>query len=164
VTVSRFTILAAVLLVLLSSAPASAIHLGGQLVYGDDADLAIGGRVEIDTPELVEDSRIEVDFNWYFPDDPPGADLTFWEANLNWLHQVGPDGGETAASYYLGGGLNFAYSSIDFDAGGDDSEKDLGVNLLGGVQLPLGPLTGIGELRITIAGSEQYTLGVGLLF
>ena len=65
---------------------------------------------------------------------------------------------------YLGGGLNFAYSSIDFDAGGDDSEKDLGVNLLGGVQLPLGPLTGIGELRITIAGSEQYTLGVGLLF
>ena len=138
--------------------------LGGQLVYGDDADLAIGGRLEIDTPELHETSRLQLDFNWYFPDDPAGADLTFWETNLNWLNRIGPDGGETAASYYLGGGLNLAYASVDYDGGGDDSEMDLGVNLLGGIQLPLGPLTGFGELRITIAGSEQYTLGIGLLF
>lgn len=160
---NRYAIFLALLLMIPASAPAE-IDFGGQLVYGDDADLAIGGRVEIDTPELLEESRLALDFNWFFPDDPPGADLTFWEANLNWLHQVGPDGGDTAASYYLGGGLNFAYSSVDFDDGDDDSEKDLGVNLLGGIQLPLGPLTGIGELRITIAGSEQYTIGVGLLF
>lgn len=150
---------------LLSADPAAAdLGFGGQLVYGDDSDIGIGARIEIDTPELAEHSRIQLDFNWYFPDDPPGANLTFWEANMNWLHQVGPDGGEGAASYYLGGGLNFAYASVDYDAGGDDSEKDLGVNLLGGVAIPFGIVTGIGEVRITIAGSEQYALGVGFLF
>lgn len=150
---------------LLSASPAAAdLGLGGQLVYGDDSDIGVGARVEIDTPELVERSRIQIDFNWYFPDDPAGANLTFWEANMNWLHQVGRDGGENAASYYLGGGLNFAYSSISYDAGGDDSEKDLGVNFLGGVVVPFGIVSAIAEVRITIAGSEQYALGVGFLF
>jgi hypothetical protein len=160
---NRYAIFLALLLMIPASAPAE-IDFGGQLVYGDDADLAIGGRVEIDTPELLEESRLALDFNWFFPDDPPGADLTFWETNLNWLTTVGPARAENAASYYLGAGLNFAYSSWDFDGGGDDSEKDLGVNLVGGLQIPVGPLTGVGELKITIAGSEQYTLGVGLLF
>jgi hypothetical protein len=163
--VSRCVLILVALSTLLVGTPAAAqLHFGGQLMYGDDADLAVGARVEIDTPDLYEPSRLELDFNWYFPDDPPGADLTFWEVNLNWLNRIGPDGGDTDPSYYLGGGLNFTYAGWDYDAGGDDSEKDLGVNFLGGIQLPLGPLTGIGELRITIAGSEQYTLGVGLLF
>jgi hypothetical protein len=151
----------AVLLLLTTSA--AAIDFGAQLIYGDDTDIGIGGRVEIPTPDLREQTRISVDFNWYFPDDSPGVDLTFWEINANWLHTVGT-AREGAPAYYLGGGLNFAYSSVDYDPGGDDSNKDLGVSFLGGIALPLGELTGIGELRITIAGSEQYTLGIGLLF
>jgi hypothetical protein len=160
---NRLTIILALLLMIPVSASAG-IDFGGQLLYGDDEDLAIGGRVEIETPELVEESRLALDFNWFFPDDDPGADRTFWETNLNWLHRVGPAGGEQSASYYLGAGLNFAYASWDYDDGDDSSERDLGVNLVGGLKLPLGPLTGMGELKITIAGSEQYTLGIGILF
>ena len=148
---------------LILATPVAAIDFGGQLIYGDDTDIGIGGRVEIPTPDLREDTRIAVDFNWYFPDEPANADLTFWEINANWLHTIGT-ASEGAPAYYLGGGLNFAYSAVDFNQGGDDSDKDLGVNFLGGIALPLGALTGIGELRITIAGSEQYTLGIGLLF
>ena len=116
---------------LLLAAPAAALDFGAQLIYGDDTDLGIGGRVEIPTPDLREQTRVAVDFNWYFPDESPGVDLTFWEINANWLHTVGT-ATEGAPSYYLGGGLNFAYNSVDFDAGGDDTDKNLGVNFLGG--------------------------------
>jgi hypothetical protein len=159
----RFATLLALALMIPVGASAE-IDFGGQLLYGDDADLAVGGRIEIDTPELLEGSRIGLEFNWFFPDDPPGADLTFWTANMNWLQQIGPDGGDESVSYYLGAGLNFAYAGVSFDGGGDDSEKDLGVNMLGGLQVPFGPVKGFGELKITIAGSEQYTLGIGVLF
>jgi hypothetical protein len=161
--VSRFTLFMTLATLLVLTAPASAIDFGAQLIYGDDTDLGIGGRVEIPTPDLREQTRIAFDFNWYFPDDSPGADLTFWEINANWLHTIGT-AAEGDPAYYLGGGLNFAYDSVDFDSGGDETNKDLGVNFLGGIAMPVGVVSVIGELRITIAGSEQYTLGVGLLF
>jgi hypothetical protein len=155
-----FSTLAALLVL---TAPAAAIDFGAQLIYGDDTDIGIGGRIEIPTPDVREQTRLAFDFNWYFPDESPGVDLTFWEIDANWLHAVGT-ATEGAPAYYLGGGLNFAYSSVDYEFGGDDSDKDLGINFLGGVEMPLGAVSVIGELRITIAGSEQYTLGVGLLF
>lgn len=155
-----FSTLAALLVL---TAPAAAIDFGAQLIYGDDSDIGIGGRLEIPTPDLRAQTRLAFDFNWYFPDESPGVDITFWEIDANWLHTVGT-ATEGAPAYYLGGGLNFAYSSVDFDSGGDDTDKDLGVNFLGGVTMPVGVVSIIGELRITIAGTEQYTLGVGLLF
>ena len=85
---NRLAIVLALLLMIPVSALAD-VDFGGQLMYGDDADLAVGGRVEIDTPELQENSRIALDFNWFFPDDPPGANLTFWTANMNWLQRQG---------------------------------------------------------------------------
>jgi hypothetical protein len=160
----RWTLPAA-LIVLMSLTPAAgAVEFGGQLVYGDDQDLGLGARIEFDTPDLQERTRVQADFNWYFPDDGPFDDRDFWEIDLNLLFEVGPASGTDDVGYYLGGGLNFAYASWEFVGGGDDSEKDLGVNLLGGVELPIGMLTTIGELRVTIAGSEQYTLGIGVKF
>jgi hypothetical protein len=147
-----------------TASPALALEAGPQLVWGDDQDLAIGGRIEFPTPELMTDTRIQGDFNWYFPDDSNNADFTFWEIDLNWLYQIGPAPAANDPDYYLGGGLNFAYASVDFDPGGDDSDTDLGVNFLGGVRVPLGSVRALAELRVTVAGSEQYTLGIGLLF
>lgn len=160
----RWSLPVALILLLTLAPSAGALEFGGQLLYGDDTDLGIGARIEIDTPDLQERTRVEADFNWYFPDEPQNADLTFWEIDANLLFAVGPVAGPEEVAYYLGGGLNFAYASIDYDFGGDDSEKDLGVNLLGGIELPLGAATAIGELRVTIAGSEQYTLGIGAKF
>ena len=155
------------LIALVTLAPAAwagPVSIGGQLIYGDDTDLGIGARVEVDTPELAERTRVAMDFNWYFPDDPPGGDFTFWEIDGNFLYDVATTGTDTQIGVYVGGGLNFAYASFDPDVGDGDSEKDLGVNLVGGVEIPIGLATMIGEMRVTIAGSEQYTLGVGLLF
>ena len=156
----RPILIAALMLMLLFAAPATAFDFGGQLIYGDDSDIGVGGRVEVDTPELLERSRLAVDFNWYFPDSPPGGDVDFWEIDLDWLYDITPEDSGYEVSWYVGGGLNYAYA--DFSPGG--SEKDLGVNLLGGMQVPAGPFKAIGELRITLAGSEQYTLAAGLLF
>lgn len=150
------------LILVLHASGAHALSVGGQLVYGDDSDVGLGARLEIPTPELLDRTRMAADFNWYFPNDPPGADLTFWEVNLNWLHEVGDPNGEIL--YHVGGGLNFAYSSVDYDGGGDDSDSDLGVNFLGGAVLPLGAVSVVGEVRITVGGSQQFTLGTGLLF
>ncbi|RKZ15498.1 hypothetical protein DRQ53_08845 [bacterium] len=161
---ARFLTAIALTLLLLpvAATQAAALNFGGQLVYGDDADVGIGGRLEVPTPDLHEDTRLEADFNWYFPEDPPGGDTSFWEINLNWLSNVGDPTGE--ARFHIGGGLNLARASVDFDGGGDDSSTDLGVNFLGGAVVPVGVLDLLAEVRITIGGSEQYTIGVGVLF
>jgi len=158
----RSTLLLVTLLLIAS--PALAIDIGPQLVWGDDTDIGIGVRVELPTPELMTGTRIQGDFNWYFPDDGNGVDVTFWEIDANWLYQIGPVPAADQPDYYLGGGLNLAHAAVDVSGGGDSSETDLGVNILGGIRIPLGSVHALGELRVTIGGSEQYTLGIGVLF
>lgn len=152
-------------LFILAFAPAAgAVQVGGQLLYGDDTDLGLGARLEVGTSELFEYTRFQGDFNWYFPDDGNGVDLTFWEIDGNLLYAFDGFTTSDAVSIYAGGGLNLAHASVDFTNGGSNSDTDLGVNLLGGLNVPLGQVSGFAEMRITLSGSEQYTLAFGLLF
>ena len=68
----RFALFSTLAALLVLTAPAAAIDFGAQLIYGDDTDIGIGGRIEIQTPDLREQTRLAFDFNWYFPDESPG--------------------------------------------------------------------------------------------
>ncbi len=65
---------------------------------------------------------------------------------------------------YAGGGLNIAHKSKEFDDGRSASDTDLGLNLLGGTQFGRGKVNPFVELRVELAGGEQFVLPGGVLF
>ena len=159
---------------LLIAAPAAAqnpVSFGAQLSWADDTDLGIGARALIGTDNIVESSRFAGSFDWFFPDDGRGVDISYWEINLNghYILSVAP---ESPVDFYVGGGLNVARISIDYDVdtgpfefGGSADDTDIGLNLLGGVDFGLGSsLGGFGELRIELGGGEQFVLTGGIVF
>jgi len=139
------------------------IRLGPQLSYGSSSELGLGGRLHA---HLRSPDRLSIigTFDWFFPDEPPGEDRTYWELNGNVAYNFRIEG-TTAVSPYAGGGLNVAYSSRRPEVGGDGaSDTDLGVNLLGGTLFGSGPVFPYFELRVELAGGEQFVLTGGVLF
>jgi hypothetical protein len=139
------------------------LHLGPQLSYGSSSKLGLGGRLHAN---LTSPDRLAIigAFDWFFPDEGPGENRTYWELNGNVAYRFKIEG-TTAVSPYAGGGLNIAYSSRSPEGGGDgSSHTDLGVNLLGGTTFGSGPVLPFFELRIELAGGEQFVLTGGVLF
>jgi opacity protein-like surface antigen len=77
---------------------------------------------------------------------------------------------ETAANFYLGGGLAFIFRSFDATIGsGDtaetvsDNDTDIGLNLVGGAEYELTPaLIGFAQLRFKVDGADLAGILVGL--
>lgn len=139
------------------------VRLGPQLSYGSSSKLGLGGRLHAN---LRSPDRLVIigAFDWFFPDEGRGEDRTYWELNGNVAYRFKIEG-TTAVAPYAGGGLNVAYSSRRPDGGGDGSSStDLGVNLLGGTLFGSGPVLPFFELRVELAGGEQFVLTGGVLF
>ncbi len=139
------------------------VRLGPQLSYGSSSKLGLGGRLHAN---LRSPDRLVIigAFDWFFPDDGPGESRTYWELNGNVAYRFKIEG-TTAVSPYAGGGLNIAHSSRRSEGGGDgSSHTDLGVNLLGGTLFGSGPVLPFFELRVELAGGEQFVLTGGVLF
>lgn len=157
----------------LIAAPAAAenpVSFGGQLSWADDTDLGIGARVLVGTDNIVEGSRFAGSFDWFFPDDGGGVDISYWEINLNG-HYMLPIEVEAPIDFYAGGGLNIASISVDYDdlggfgIDGSADDTDIGLNILGGLDFGINDsLGGFGELRIELGGGEQFVLTGGLHF
>ena len=161
---------------LLIASPAAAqnpVSFGAQLSLADDTDFGIGARALIGTENIVGSSRFVPSFDWFFPDDGPGADFSYWEINLNG-HYVLAVAPEAPVDFYVGGGLNIARVSVDYDPDeapfglgdrNDFDDTDIGLNLLGGIDFGSGSsLGGFGELRIELGGGEQFVLTGGIVF
>ena len=151
------------------AAPAQAqARFGVQANIADDADFGIGVRGQFGLGEALNaegglsDLIGVVSFDFY-PDCGP-ADCTYWEINGNALYPVRIEGSELAP--YFGGGLNIAHISFDSGVvGADDvSDTDLGLNVLGGLNLDLGGLGTFVEAKIELGGGEQFVLTFGALF
>ena len=143
--------------------PLRHIQLGPQLNYGSSAKLGLGGRLHAN---LRSPDRLLIigSFDWFFPDEPRGEDRTYWELNGNVAYRFKVEG-TTAVSPYAGGGFNIAYSSRRPEGVGDGSSStDLGINLLGGTLFGSGPVFPFFELRVELAGGEQFVLTGGVLF
>jgi opacity protein-like surface antigen len=157
-------IIAAVAAVLLAG-PATAgaqVHFGGQLSFGSDQDLGLGARLLANVTSLEHWDFIGT-FDWFFPDEPVGQDRTYWEVNGNLAYNFNIQSAPSI-SPYVGGGLNIAHLSKEFEDGRDSSDTDLGINLLAGTQFGTKAVTPFVELRVELAGGEQFVITGGLLF
>ncbi len=159
-------------LLALGSTPASAelpLSFGVQANYADDFDFGIGGRIVADTGEVVENSRAMASFDFYFPDGN-GADVTFWEININ-AHYLFPLE-DAPVGVYAGAGLHIYNVSVDLDLdtpfgdfGGSADDSGAGLNILGGVDFTgVQSVTPFAELKLELGGAEQFIITGGVRF
>ena len=140
------------------------VGVGAQLSWADDTQFGIGARAVVDLTPFTNGLEAIGSFDYFFPDQPLGADINYWELNANLAYVFQ---GVPSVAPYLGGGLNFAHASVSVDALGipvGASQTKLGLNLLGGARLNMGPVTPFGELRIELGGGEQFVIAGGVMF
>jgi opacity protein-like surface antigen len=150
---------------LLLLGPATAmgqVQFGGQLSFGSDQDVGLGGRLLANVSSLEHWDFIGT-FDWFFPDEPVGQDRTYWEVNGNLAYNF-DIAGAPSISPYVGGGLNIAHFSREDADGSGNSDTDLGLNLLGGLQFEAKAVTPFVELRVELSGGDQLVITGGLLF
>ncbi len=151
------------LLVLTPGALRAQIGVGGQLSWADDADLGIGVRGAFSLPTKAAPLEVIGTFDYFFPDDAAGLDVTYWELNGNVVYLFKVPAPKITP--YAGAGLNLAHASVDSGTPGiSASNTELGLNFLGGARFDLGSVTPFGELRIELDGGEQFLISAGLLF
>ena len=132
---------------------------GGGAVLGLNAnEFGVQARGQYD---INETWRGAADFTLYFPEVG-----TAWEFNPN-AHYVFLND-ETKTVYGLAGlGIyHYGLGSDDLGLGSlgiRTSFTDVGLNVGGGINLPLGPVTGYAEAKYGIGGSE-FGVSVGVLF
>lgn len=158
------TVVTAALIVLTASDTSAQAKFGGQVSWGDDSDFGLGGRAAVD----VAQAPLEVSgtFDFFFPDEPPGTELTYWEINGNLSYLIDIPEAPSLIPY-LGAGLNIAHASLDFDdvSPRDGSETDAGLNLLGGMRFETTAyVLPFIELRLELGGGEQFVVSGGLIF
>lgn len=155
-------IAAAAFVLALPATAVGQVTLGPELSYGGDTDIGIGGRVLVGVESLEHWDFIGT-FDVFFPDDGPNNDVSYWEANgnlaYNFLIADAP-----SIFPYVGGGLNIAHASVEFDDGSDTSDTDLGINLFGGTKFESSSVTPFVELRVVLEGADQVVVTGGILF
>jgi opacity protein-like surface antigen len=153
--------------VALSAGNAAAQRFGVQGNFADDFDFGIGARVEMGAENLftsqgaLSQTFVIGSFDYFFPDCPEDLDCSYWEINANVAVPLVVSG----FSPYVGTGLNIARVSIDAEEvdGFGGSETDIGLNLLAGLRIPVGGISGFGEVRYELAGGEQLVFTLGAL-
>jgi len=136
-------------------ATAAGVKLGVVNPDGGDASLAVGMHMEFTEPT----SR------WHL-----APELLFWK-DTDYVSDFAVNGnvfyefGRAARTRpYLGMGLNINFLTIDVP-GEDDNEVDLGLNLLGGVLLPISSgVRGFAEGRYAVTDLDHLMLLTGLTF
>ncbi len=144
------------------------VRVGGQLSWAEDHDMGIGPRIVL-TPAPLLGLRLIGTFDYFFADNVRvqgnEADVNYWELNGNlvWGFQiVNAPGFEP----YVGAGVNFAHRSRKIISGGTQAESSrelVGLNILGGAEFPLAPITPFVEVRVEIEGGEQFVISGGFL-
>lgn len=146
------------------------VSFGAQASFADDVDFGVGGRVYAALP--FNRTRFVGSFDYFFPDDGGGSplgdsfDFTYFEVNGNAVYSL-PVRNMPSFAPYVGGGLNIAHSSVEFEVLGErqsSSDTEMGLNLLGGAEFGQGNARPFVELRIEMAGGEQFVLAGGVRF
>lgn len=165
--VKRSTAFGWVLLALALLAPTAAkaqlTSVSPQVSFGDKADVGIGARFGFDASSWSPDVEVQVGFDLFFPNDPPGVNVGYFEANANVVRHFRLADHRTLIPY-AGGGFNFgrrsaSSSGISFSA---TSDVDLGLNILGGVRFDKTQYDPFVELRFELGGGDQGVLTGGL--
>ena len=175
----RFAILLAGLaLVHLAPTQAEAqVNFGPYVAWGDDSDLGIGGRVDIGLGNAFgvdsgpfQNLFLNSGVSYFFIDCDSGfdfdeVDCSYIEVNGNLAVPFTLEG--SSIQPYAGSGLNIARVSVEAESGpfeGEESETDVGLNILGGIFFPISDLRGFAEGKFELGGGEQFVLSGGILF
>jgi opacity protein-like surface antigen len=139
-----------------------------------DSGLLIGARANLG--ELFTGGKL-MPFAQYWSSGYEYAELNQTEDISLSNIQIGADLGyfiESAPGLYVGGGLSINIISVDVPGysvmgvtygGGSDSETKIGIDLMGGYQMPIGKNTGFVEAKYNIISDfNTFEIGVGLLF
>lgn len=162
-TSSRWILSLAGILMLPVAAAAQIDAVAPQLSFGDKADLGVGVRFMFGTQGWHPDSEIQVGLDLFFPDEPPGTDLGYFEVNANLVRSFRLGGNSTLLPY-AGAGFNIARLSASSDgvSFSERSDTELGVNILGGLRFNLARYDPFVEVRFELGGGEQGVLTGGL--
>jgi hypothetical protein len=141
-----------------AAAPTQAqFQFGPQVGWGDDADLALGGRVFFGIASLPENITPMVSFNWFID---ACEECTWFEFDLGAIYKFTASGTVTP---YVAGALNLTRVSIDLGPLGDASDTEIGLTALGGILFNLGSVGAFADGGITLGGGEQLKLNFGVL-
>lgn len=143
-------------------APAQRTSFGAELAYGTESDIGLGARVVFRLRSLFPRTPIDgqVGFQYFFPSEPAGVNLSYWELNGNLAYRI-PNVRGTLAPY-VGGGLNIAHASVS--PGGSNTEA--GLNLLAGTTFRVrGTAMPFAEARVRAGGgADQLVIAGGARF
>jgi len=127
---------------------------------GDIDQVGIGGVAEFKVAPKV---TISPQLFFYFPEDKGGADLKFFELNVNanyyfYNHDI--------FEFYGLGGLNYTRVKVDFDNNRNDyTDGEMGLNLGAGINFEIGKnFIPFSALRLTIGEFDQAVIRAGLKF
>ncbi|MCB0683223.1 MAG: outer membrane beta-barrel protein [Saprospiraceae bacterium] len=133
---------------------------GAGLAYGTDSGVNGDGAIGIQARamyQFMENIRGSANFTFFLVDDPVNFSTLNVDGHYLFLN-------ESFLVYALAG-LNLAFVSVDLGAFGDASDSELGLNLGGGIQLPITDALGLlGEVKYVIGDADQLVLTVGAIF
>ena len=162
---SRTLALVAASVVLSAGTAIGQVSAGVQGNWGSETDFGVGARIIVDLRSLVGGLETLGSFDYFFPSDDFGADLTYWEANANLVYRI--DSAGKTLKPYLGAGFNFVRFEASVDVLGEEissSETKGGLNLLGGLMFDLGTAKPFVEAKVETGGGEQLVVSAGVRF
>ncbi len=148
-----------------AQASEGAMRVGGQLGFGTSIEsLGIGARFDYAVTDQI---LLAPDLMYFFGKSESGIDFDWFDINLNGNYLF--DIGNPNIIPYALAGLNFAILSSDYDGSGSpidvsSSSTEVGLNLGGGADFPLGTLTAFGELRFVLGDADQLVIAGGVKF
>lgn len=101
---------------------------------------------------------------FYFPEDVPGAKLSFWELNADFHYYFLS---EDIVSIYGLAGLNFLFGKINYDNDlllDDRTNNDVGLNLGIGANIHVGTVIPFAELKYVAGDADQAVIFLGVKF
>lgn len=139
----------------------SDVKLGVGLIYGNQIE-NLGLRAD-GYYRVNDEFRAGVALGYFFPDNTTFGDVNWFEIDFNGNYILNQ---EDDLMLYGLAGLNFLIQTVNFDAGGSESQTELGLNLGGGLEYKVDFGSIFGELKFAGIGgdADQLVLGGGLRF
>jgi hypothetical protein len=154
-----WTLAAAVALLLSAGQAEAQLRFGGQLSYGDAADLGVGARVEFGLENFFANLFGIASVDYFFYGCGSGTDCSWIEINPGAAIPIPLEG--QAFAPYAGAGLGIRRWEV-----GSVSDTAIGLNLLGGLKFPAEGRrwTPFAEARVGIGTYGQFVISGGVLF